>query len=253
MRPALTLAALLLAANAAAQDLEMTTVIIPVAGSVVGGNNVTWKTSVELVNDSSSEVIVALEPVGFEDRIIIESIEAGGIRRYDDLVAAAFGLDGRLIPLAVRTSGRRSVIVRATAYPLRGEEAFPPLQIPVNYPYGQAPSRVLAGLVFSDDYRTNIGLANLGTGPAEVVLGLQRIAGRTIAVQRMTLPPNTLRQMAIQALFPLITKGAQFSLVVETSAPDTHIYAAVVENSTNAARFVQPGTAGSLAFQRRTR
>src|SRR5688572_25375975 len=254
MRVALVLCILLVAGPLAAQDPgDVATVIVPVVGNVLGENHVTWKTDLELINDSAVEVMVALEPIGFEDRMIVESIEPGGVRRYPDLVGAAFGLDGTLVPLAVRTSGRRSVIVRAAAYGLRGAESFPPLPIPITYTYGFAPSRVLTGLAFSSDYRTNIGLVNLGTKPADLVVGLQRIAGRTLAVQRLTLPPNTLRHIAIQALFPLITKGNDFLVIVETSAPETHIYASVVENATNVARFIQPATSNSLAFQRRGR
>lgn len=254
MRVGLVLCILMVAGTLSAQEPgDIATVIVPVVGNVLGENHVTWKTDLELVNDSAVEVIVALEPIGFEDRMIVESIEPGGVRRYPDLVGAAFGLDGTLVPLAVRTSGRRSVIVRAAAYGLRGAESFPPLPIPVTYTYAFAPSRVLSGLAFSNDYRTNIGLVNLGTKPADLVLGLQRIAGRTLAVQRLTLPPNTLRHIAIQALFPLITKGNDFLVVVETSAPETHIYASVVENATNVARFIQPATSHSLAFQRRGR
>ena len=85
-----------------------------------------------------------------------------------------------------------------------------------------------------------------------MVLGLQRIAGRTIAVARLTLPPNSLRHEAIQHLFPLITKGDDFSIVVETSSRDVHTYASVLQNTTNAAKFVPPATTSSMAFQRRT-
>jgi hypothetical protein len=245
---------LLVAGALAAQDAgDIATAIVPVVGSVLGENHVTWKTDLELVNDSGAEVIVALEPIGYDDRMIVESIEPGGVRRYPDLAGAAFGLEGVLVPLAVRTSGRRSVLVRAAAYGMRGAESFPPLPIPVTYTYAWAPSRVLSGLAFSTDYRTNIGLVNLGREPADVVLGLQRIAGRTLAVQRLTLPPNTLRHIAIQALFPLITKGNDFSVIVETPGRETHLYASVVENATNVARFIQPATSHSLAFQRRGR
>ena len=242
------------AASAAGQTAgDIATVVVPVVGSVVGENFISWKTDLELVNDSAAEVIVALEPVGHDDRMLVESIEPGGSRRYPDLVGATFGLEGVLAPLVIRTSGRRSVIIRATAYGTRGNESFPPLPIPINYTPVYAPSRVLTGLAFSPEYRTNIGLANLGTRPAEVVLGLQRIAGRTIAVQRLVLPPNSLRHEAIQHLFPLITKGDDFAIVIETSSRDVHTYASVLQNATNAAKFVPPATAGSMAFQRRPR
>ena len=245
------LASLLIAAAArlsAQQDIS--TAVVPVVGSVVGENLIAWKTDLELINDSRAEVVVVIEPVGFEDRMIIETIEPGGVRRYPDLVGSALGLDGVLTALFVRTSARRSVLIRATAYGRRGEEAFPPLFIPATYVVTHVPTRVLSGLAFSNEYRTNIGLANLGPTPAQVVLGLQRLAGRTLAVQRLTLPPGTLHHNSIQTLFPMITKGGEFTVVVETSARDIHVYASVLDNATNVARFVQPSTGASLAFQR---
>ena len=234
-----------------AQDIS--TAIVPVVGSVVGGNLITWKTDLELLNDSNTEVIVALEPIGHEDRMLVETIEPGGVRRYPDIVASTFGLDGALTPLVIRTSGRRSVTIRAIVFGRRGAETLPALPIPVTYTTTYAPTRILPGLAFSNEYRTTIGLANLGFAPAEVVLGLQRLEGRTLAMQRLVLPPGTLQHNSIQSLFPMITKGGEFAVVVETSARDVHVYASVLDNATNVARFVQPATTGSLAFQRRTR
>lgn len=251
----LTAAATLLLCSLAlpAPGQEMSTAVVPVAGSVVGERMITWKTDLELYNDSNAEVSVAVEPVGFEDRMLIETIEPGGVRRYPDLFAVTLGLDGTLTPLFVRTSARRSVTIRATAYGIRGNETFPPLPIPVTYTSTYTPSRLLPGLAFSDGFRTNIGLANLGAAPADVVLGLQRLAGRTLAVQRMVLQPGTLHHNSIQRLFPMITRGGEFAVVVETSSRDVHVYASVLDNATNVARFVQPVTTGSLAFQRRPR
>ena len=104
MRFALVICSLVVAGPLAAQDAgDIATAIVPVVGSVLGENHVTWRTDLELVNDSGVEVIVALEPIGYDDRMIVESIEPGGVRRYPDLAGAAFGLEGVLVPLAVRT------------------------------------------------------------------------------------------------------------------------------------------------------
>jgi hypothetical protein len=110
----------------------------------------------------------------------------------------------------------------------------------VQYTPAFAPFRMLDGLTFDDTIRTNIGLANLGEHEADIVLALQRVAGRNIATTRVKIPPLTLWHTSIQQLFPLISKGSDFSVLVETSDPDTHVYASVIENATNAARFIQP-------------
>ncbi|MGZ8796250.1 MAG: hypothetical protein ACXW2F_02810, partial [Thermoanaerobaculia bacterium] len=57
--------------------------------------------------------------------------------------------------------------------------------------------------------------------------------------------PNSLWHMSIQSAFPLITSGDNFSVVVETASPDTHVYASVIENATNSARFVEPSLGAS--------
>jgi hypothetical protein len=87
---------------------------------------------------------------------------------------------------------------------------------------------------------------NLGDKEAMFVIAAQRLPGRNLAVARVPLPPYSLWHVPIQMLFPLITKGDDFSLVVETSSAETYIYASVIENETNSATFVQPqvGTSG---------
>lgn len=223
------------------EQIEITTVIVPVVGSVLGASGVYWKTDVELGNDMNAEVTVSMTlPAAGAERFMIVSIPPGETLRYIDVVGQAFGIDATLSPLVVQTEGRRSVTIRATAYGSRGTEHFPPQPITINYDPTYFPTRTLQDLSFNEDLRTNIGLANLGDTPAEFILALQRVPGRNLAVNRVRLPPNALWHMAIQMMFPLIPDGEHFSVVVETPARDTHIYASVVDNHTQAARFVQP-------------
>lgn len=223
------------------EQVDITTVIVPVVGSVLGASGVHWKTDVELRNDLNTEVTVSLTlPAAGEDRFMIVSIPPGETLRYNDVVGQAFGIEATLSPLVVQTEGRRSVTIRATAYGSRGTEFFPPQPITINYGATYFPTRILQNLSFNDDVRTNLGLANLGNTPAEFILALQRVPGRNLAVNRVRLPPNALWHMAIQLMFPLISNGEHFSVVVETPARDTHVYASVVDNHTQAAKFVQP-------------
>lgn len=228
------------------EQIDVTTVIVPVVGSIVGASGVHWRTDLELRNDMTAEITVSLTlPAAGAERFMIVSIPPGETLRYNDVVGQAFGIDAALSPLVVQTEGRRSVTIRATAYGTRGAEFFPPQPISVSYGPTYFPTRVLQNLSFNEDVRTNIGLANLGETPAEFVLALQRVPGRNLAVNRVRLPPNALWHMAIQMMFPLITHGEHFSVVVETPARNTHVYASVVDNHTQAAKFVQP-TLGTL-------
>lgn len=223
------------------QQIDVTTVIVPVVGSVSGASGVRWKTDIELRNDFPTEINVSLAlPAAGDERFMIVSIPPGETLRYSDVVGQAFGMENGLSPLIVQTEGRRSVTIRATAYGSRGTEMFPPQPIAINYGPTYYPIRTLQNLSFNDDFRTNVGLANLGDTPADFILALQRVPGRNLAVNRVRLPPNALWHSAIQQIFPLITNGDHFTVVVETPSRDTHVYASVVDNHTNSAKFIQP-------------
>lgn len=229
------------AAAAAAQDPPSVSVIIPVVGSVNGPGGVRWKTDVELVNDQGQEAVVALTlPTAPEQPVIITTIPPGDRVRFTDVVGEAFALEAALSPLVVQTLGRRSASIRATAYAARGAEVVSQEPIAVNYGPSYFPQRTLQGLSFSDEYRTNVGLANLGDQPAVFVLALQRLRGRNVAVTRLEVPPRGLLHTGISKLFPLITNGDDFAIVIETGSQETYVYASVIENSTHEARFIQP-------------
>lgn len=244
MRVSIVFLLLLIAGAAAAQTtddrLRVTRVVIPVVGNIVGASGVRWRSDVELRNDQGSELNVAVTLLAPEERMMIVSLSPGQVLHYHDLVGELFGADSTLSPLIIQTEGRRSVTIHATAYGVRGSETFPPQPIAVNYGPAYYPIRVLDGLSFSDAYRTNIGLANLSGSSADFTLALQRLPGRNVAIRKITMPPNSLVHSAIQSLFPVITNGDNFSVVVETASTDTYVYASVIENSTNIANFVQP-------------
>jgi len=220
-------------------------VIVPVVGSVTGVGGARWKTDVQLRNDFKNEVTVALTlPTAPDQPVIITTILPGESVRFGDVVGEAFGIDSAISPLVVETLGNRSVTVNATTYAVRGDDVSAPQPIALQYGLPYAPMRLLSNLSFSDEFRTNIGVANLGDSSAEFVLALQRLAGRNVAVSRMVVPPSSLVHASLQSLFPLITSGNDFSVLVETAAQDTYVYASVIENATNAARFIQPVIGG---------
>jgi hypothetical protein len=229
----------------------MTTVVVPIVGSTIGIDNVRWRTNVELRNESGSAatVVITLPTAADQPTILLPAIPPGGVVRFADIVGQAFNLDLALSPLIVQTEGRRSVTIRATVYGVRGGEALPPQPIPISYVPTFFPQRTLQGLSFSDDFRTNIGLANLSEKDVPFTLALQRVPGRNVAVAHITLPPSSLWHASIQTVFPLITNGDNFTVVVETGNPETYVYASVIENGTDVARFVSPMIIGGSAIR----
>jgi hypothetical protein len=237
----LALVLLLAPLGAAAQEVQSTTVVVPIVGNIAGINGVRWVTSVELRNDALAPVEVwMLLPTTAEAQAFNRTLGPGETVSMPDVIAQAFGTTTALSPLKVITTGRRSVTIKASVYPIREGQVLSAEPIAVDYRGLFYPVRSLPGLAFSDDFRTNIGLANLSDDKdATFVLALQRLPGRNVAVTRLTLPPDTLTHTSIQSLFPLITNGTDFTVVVETASAETFIYASVIDNQTSAARFIQ--------------
>ena len=248
----LVAAVMLAAASAAAQTPQpaqppapvSATVMVPVVGKVFGAGAVQWRTDVDLVNNIGRDVMVMLTlPTAPDEPFLLLPLPAGATQRFPDVIGA-FALDRALSPLMVRTiNSAKPVGVSATVYAVKLDDPNAPVHpepIAVSYVDTFHPVRTLYGLSFSDNFRTNVGLANLAEVPALFTIALQRVSGRNIAVTQITVPPGTLWHTSIQALFPLITKGDDFSLLIETGYHDTYVYASVIENATNDARFIQP-------------
>ncbi len=239
LRPLIVM--VLFAVSAVAQTPQSVSVLVPIVGSVVGPGAIRWKTDVELHNDSREEMFVALRlPTAPDQPTIAFTLPPGGVQRFEDVVAEGFGMDAALSPLVVETLGKRSARVVATAYAIRDTGITRGEPIPVVFSNAAYPLRTLNNLSFSDVFRTNIGLVNLGEKDATFTLGLQRLAGRNIAVARITIGPNSLAHSSIQSLFPLIAAGDDFNVVIETTGPNTYVYASVIENATSEARFIAP-------------
>ena len=212
---------------------------VAVVGSTLGANDIQWKTQLELENSGPTEAIVGISlPTAPDQPLLVLTMPPTSVQRFDDVVGEAFGLERAMSPLLVQTQGRRSVTIRASAYGIRAGQMFRPEPISVSYGEDYYPIRFLNGLSFSDAFRTNIGLANLGDQEATFVLAFQRVPGRNLAVSRFTVPPNTLWHQSVQSLFPMIETGEDFSVLVETFSRHTFIYASVLDNATNEARFI---------------
>lgn len=238
----LVFAALLFAAAARGQDADSVSVIVPVVGSVVGSNGTRWLTDVELRNDMKTEATVALSmPAAPDQPVILLTMPPGAVQRFSDVAGEAFSLNDVLSPLVVQTLGRRSVRVTANARGIRGAELSKPQVIPIMDPDSHSPLRILAGLAYSESFRTNIGLINLGEQEAVFTLALQKEGGQLSAGTRAVVPPNSMWHMAVQLVFPAMTMGDNYAVLVETGSRNTYVYASVLENATNEARFVVPG------------
>ena len=230
---------MLSAASASAQ--ELVTTIVPVVGNVPGVNVIRWMTDVEITNVGALEADVAIElPAAPQAPLFVFTLGSGQSQRFTDIVGQAFGLPAALSPLRVTTLGNRNIRIRATAYAITGDGTSAMQPIAIYNENTWYPLRVLDGLAFSDAWRTNIGVVNVGETPADVLFALQKIPGRNVAISPMRVPPGAVVHIPIQQLFPMITEGSGFSVLVETGARDTHVYASVIDNATSSGQFIVP-------------
>lgn len=237
MRYRLVILVLLFAVRSAAQ--ETVTTIIPVVGNIPGVNAIRWLTDVEIANTGAFEADVAIElPAVPQAPVFVFTLLPGQSQRFTDIVAQAFGMPTALSPLRVTTAADRRVSLRASAYAVHEGEISASQPLGVYAENTWFPLRVLDGLAFSDAWRTNIGVVNFGDRPADVLFALQRIPGRNVAVSPMRVAAGAVLHVPIQHIFPLITEGAGFTVLVETEARETHVYASVVENATNRGEFI---------------
>jgi len=233
---------ILMATTAAiAQQTQSVSVVVPVVASTIGPFDTHWKTDVVLQNDLRKEATVALSlPSAPDQPAILLTIPAGHAQRFTDVVGEAFGLDNVLSPLVIQTLGTRSVRVVATAYAMQGDKALAPQPVPVTDAASFHPLRVLGPISWSDTRRTNIGLVNLGERDAVFSIALRGPNDEIMGGSRWVIPPSGITHLAIQLIFPAMKNGDNYSVLIETAARDTYVYASVIDNKTNEASFVVP-------------
>lgn len=237
---------LLLASGLAAQEpppeeepLVISRAVVPVIGLIGGFEGVIWRSDVALYNDSPAEVTVVVSPLTQPDLFQMMTLAPGQSIVYANAAADGFGIGG-VAPLLIQTLARRSVTVFATAYGLLEGRQTPTQIIPVLY--SELPSSIqeLRSLTMNEDYRTNIGLVNLGTEPAVFTLALQRLAGRPLATLTVVVSGESSVHVPLNQLFPLVTEGSDLTLLVDTISARTYAYASLVRNDTHEAVFIQP-------------
>ena len=219
---------------------EYVSAVIPVIGHVAGFEGVEWRSDVAVRNDLAYPVEIVLSVPGVPgEPFLMQTLAPGESVTFTDASATTFGTTGYLSPLVVQTPGTQSVSVLATAYGIKDGKVTRTQIIPAVYGTTGPGSRSLRGLSFGNEYRTNIGLGNLGDTPVTLSLALQRVAGRNVAVTTVVLPPHSLIHEALQKFFPLVTEGSDFIVVVDSPTPGSYAYASVILNSTNDGTFVR--------------
>lgn len=224
-----------------AEEQPVATAVVPVIGRVVGVGGVEWRADVGLSNPGAQPLDVILTvPAISGDPFLFLTLGPGESVALPDLAHEAFGVANGLTPLLIQTLGTRSVSVQCVIHGTGPDGGVEP-QIPrILYARPSSAMTALSGLRISDDYRTNIGLVNLGLQRTSVTLTLQRLTGRPIGTTEVDLPPSSIRQRSLAELFPVVSEASDLTLLIDFAGPDAYAYASVLRNETNAGRFVGP-------------
>jgi hypothetical protein len=224
-----------------AQDLAVSTATVPVVGAVRGLGAIEWQTDVAIRNDAPYDVDVVLTLPGVpDDPFLFTTVRARDTVALPDVARSTFGIVNRLSPLRVTTIGATSVTVAAVVHGLTEHGPTDPQVLTVQYGELRPMLAALPGIALNETFRTNLGLVNPTDEEAIIVLALQKVAGRNIAVVSQSIPPRTHVQRPLQDFFPLLSEGDNLTVVVEHTNPGAYAYASVIANATGNARYYGP-------------
>jgi hypothetical protein len=243
----LALAAMMMAAlstaplHAQQEESGFATALVPVVGAVTGVGQVRWRAAVTITNRLPRQVDVILTmPTAPGEPFLMTSLAPGQQLVYRDISREAFGRENLVAPLLIHTLDRFSVQINAV---IEGDGPDGPVQSqPLSTVYGLrfGPVVALPGLASTDEHRTNVGLVNLGESEATFTMVLQRLEGRNLALQRITLPPQTIIHISLQAIFPLLSEADRLTLLCESIGENAYIFASVLRNDDHSGIVIGP-------------
>ena len=178
---------------------EARSLVLGAAAHTDGLNGTRWRTDLLLHNaggaTARAEVAMLAEGGGSDrPRSVAVTLEAGATLRFDDVLRTVFGTSGNA---ALRVElDRRDVTAAARTYTPHGfgscGQYVPAIAADAAVTAGE--TAALLGLTHSPDrsrgFRTNLGLVNPSTEPAEAEIAYFAGAGPPLAVQTVTVPAS---------------------------------------------------------------
>lgn len=241
--PAALLFASALLAQEATQDEGpvVSRAVVPVVGSVQGGFNTLWRTEVTIQNGTGQDQFVVLTLVSDPTESFFSTMMAAGESvTFGDISQEAFGKAGLLSPLLVQTIGERSVSVSATTHAVRESEIVASHTVPVIYGEQPRGEMVIGPVTHDKEVRTNIGLVNLNDKPVNFTISIQKVPGRSLAVNTIAVPPRGMVHSLVDVLFPLLEEGRDLMIIVDPSEANAYAYASMIRNNDGSTRFFAP-------------
>ncbi len=210
--------------------------VIAAAAHLGGFEGISWRTDLVLVNPNPTAAtceVVALPAAGYVGSTATVDVELPPLaaRRIEDVVGSAFAATGAAALLVTPTSGGVAITSRTYSETPPGTVGQAVPVVPVTSALGEAETGFLPGLEESPQFRSNLGLVNLGWDDTTVSLELRQGIGTLIAERVVVVPGRSL----VQLNRPLLAAGGEVVssyAVVSCEQPGTQIlaWASIVDN-----------------------
>ncbi len=214
--------------------------VVPVVGHTLGIGGVEWRSQLAMTNPNQGEITVGLTLMGGDEPFFFTTLAPGQTVVLGELVGSVLGAPGVISILEVMSMGAGPVSVGVEVFGYKDGELVAQQPVPLYESALPFVSERLSGLVVSEQFRTNLGIANGGDEEAIVTLSLQRVNGRTIASVMVPIAPRSLLHSPLRKFFPLLTEGSDLTVIADVSRPEVIVYASVLSNTTHHATFIAP-------------
>ncbi len=173
---------------------QVRSIVVPVATHRAGANGTFYVTDARIVNPSTStaDATLLFTPSGQDASAAISrsvQVVPGGTLRLDDVVLGTFGLADAFGKLEVRSASK--VVVSARTYNNGATGTFgqfEPGATSADAVVSGGAALHLPGLERSTDFRTNVGLVEIGGLAAVVQVRMLDDAGRVVGIKTFPLP-----------------------------------------------------------------
>jgi len=211
------------------------TTVVPAVAHAAGAENSTWRSDLIVLNTGTetAQLEITYRGNGAGDASHNAVLEAGESRIFEDVVASLFATEGAGV-ISIESSGR--ILAKARTYNLAPGggsfgQALPGLQTTD----GISSNGWIMGLRENTDFRSNLGLVNIGSSDARVRIRLFDGAGDTVGNELESTVPA---RGWVQINRVLVEAGAgQLDLASAEITPldsgaSVWAYASVVDNTT---------------------
>jgi hypothetical protein len=230
----MTVALLLIAVSASAKNLY-----IPVVGRVAGANQTYWRTDVRIFNPSPvHDIYVSLHflPQGIEGTNIsgiLVTVPKRQMIVLNDIVGSLFKMESGLGALRLDSDTDMSYSFAADARTYTNSERGGTFGqfIPALDPLSAKNDTVVLHVAQDAAHRTNAGVMNPGTAPAQVTAFVVAADG-TLMVPEVTfsVPPKSMLQSSLPAMFGLNRDLSDGFLLFKSTEP-VFTWGSVVDNA----------------------